>query len=202
MVFLGRPSTTLRADGGDIDSTPVENCHRSNPPSLGSCRRPDLPSVAAPSSGDLDPDPTLTPLSDYHDHHQPVRAPASDDCDHSLTPVSASPNSVSPRGVKAEPTDLCRPGQMVSNCQVRVQDSCLQGTTSSERNREEGLPPPNPLNKPKSPVDQMVANTTAIAEALSHIDNKFDLMYAKRAFVHWYGMWEREYGRGRVLRGT
>ena len=31
----------------------------------------------------------------------------------------------------------------------------------------------------------MVANTTAIAEALSRIDHKFDLMYAKRAFVHW-----------------
>merc|ERR1712070_1100244 len=31
-----------------------------------------------------------------------------------------------------------------------------------------------------------VANTTAIAEALSRIDHKFDLMYAKRAFVHWY----------------
>jgi hypothetical protein len=29
----------------------------------------------------------------------------------------------------------------------------------------------------------MVANTTAIAEALSRIDHKFDLMYAKRAFV-------------------
>jgi len=32
----------------------------------------------------------------------------------------------------------------------------------------------------------MVANNTAIAETLSRIDHKFDLMYAKRAFVHWY----------------
>merc|ERR1719217_1537535 len=32
----------------------------------------------------------------------------------------------------------------------------------------------------------MVANTTAVGEALSRIDHKFDLMYAKRAFVHWY----------------
>jgi tubulin alpha len=29
------------------------------------------------------------------------------------------------------------------------------------------------------------ANTTASAEALSRIDHKFDLMYAKRAFVQW-----------------
>merc|ERR1712167_211868 len=32
----------------------------------------------------------------------------------------------------------------------------------------------------------MVANSTAIAEVFSRIDHKFDLMYAKRAFVHWY----------------
>ena len=32
----------------------------------------------------------------------------------------------------------------------------------------------------------MVANTTAIAEVFSRIDHKFDLLYAKRAFVHWY----------------
>merc|ERR1711893_573526 len=31
----------------------------------------------------------------------------------------------------------------------------------------------------------MIANSTAVAEALSRIDHKFDLMYAKRAFVHW-----------------
>jgi tubulin alpha len=32
----------------------------------------------------------------------------------------------------------------------------------------------------------MLANTTAIAEAWSRLDHKFDLMYAKRAFVHRY----------------
>ena len=34
----------------------------------------------------------------------------------------------------------------------------------------------------------MVANTTAIAEALSRIDHKFDLMYAKRAFVRKFSL--------------
>merc|ERR1711918_159251 len=32
----------------------------------------------------------------------------------------------------------------------------------------------------------MISNSTAIAEVMSRIDHKFDLMYAKRAFVHWY----------------
>jgi tubulin alpha len=46
----------------------------------------------------------------------------------------------------------------------------------------------------------MVSNTTAVAEALSRIDHKFDLMYAKRAFVHWYvgeGMEEGEFAEAR-----
>ncbi|XP_044855962.1 tubulin alpha chain-like [Mauremys mutica] len=32
----------------------------------------------------------------------------------------------------------------------------------------------------------MLSNTTAVAEAWARLDHKFDLMYAKRAFVHWY----------------
>merc|ERR1712141_601124 len=32
----------------------------------------------------------------------------------------------------------------------------------------------------------MISNSTAIAEVFARIDHKFDHMYAKRAFVHWY----------------
>lgn len=41
-----------------------------------------------------------------------------------------------------------------------------------------------------------VANTTAISEAWARIDYKFDLMFSKRCFVHWYlgeGMDEQEF---------
>jgi len=46
----------------------------------------------------------------------------------------------------------------------------------------------------------MLSNTTAIGEVFSHLDHKFDLMYAKRAFVHWYvgeGMEEGEFSEAR-----
>jgi tubulin alpha len=46
----------------------------------------------------------------------------------------------------------------------------------------------------------MLSNTTAIAEVFSRLDHKFDLMFAKRAFVHWFvgeGMEEGEFTEAR-----
>ena len=46
----------------------------------------------------------------------------------------------------------------------------------------------------------MLSNTTAIAEAWSNLNMKYDLMYSKRAFVHWYvgeGMEEGEFSEAR-----
>ncbi|CAD5177286.1 unnamed protein product [Musa acuminata subsp. malaccensis] len=46
----------------------------------------------------------------------------------------------------------------------------------------------------------MISNSTSVAEVFSRIDHKFDLMYAKRAFVQWYvgeGMAEGEFSEAR-----
>ena len=65
-----------------------------------------------------------------------------------------------------------------------------------------GINPHKPMSVPESElasVDRsvtMLSNSTAIAEAWGRLDHKFDLMYTKRAFVHWYtgeGMEEGEF---------
>merc|ERR1712226_1200453 len=46
----------------------------------------------------------------------------------------------------------------------------------------------------------MISNTTTVAEVFARMDHKFDLMYSKRAFVHWYvseGMEEGEFTEAR-----
>ncbi|KAF5915753.1 hypothetical protein HPG69_011566 [Diceros bicornis minor] len=46
----------------------------------------------------------------------------------------------------------------------------------------------------------MVSNSTAVAEAGTRLNHKFDLMYTKQAFLHWYvgkSMGEAEFSKAR-----
>ena len=82
---------------------------------------------------------------------------------------------------------------------IQFVDWCLTGFKVGINYQPPTVVPGGDLAKVQRAVC-MLSNTTAIAEAWSRIDHKFDLMYSKRAFVHWYvgeGMEEGEFNEAR-----
>jgi len=82
---------------------------------------------------------------------------------------------------------------------IQFVDWCPTGFKLGINNQAPTVVPEADLAKVNRAVC-MLANTTAIAEAWSRLNHKFDLMYAKRAFVHWYvgeGMEEGEFSEAR-----
>ncbi|XP_027359386.1 tubulin alpha-3 chain-like [Abrus precatorius] len=83
--------------------------------------------------------------------------------------------------------------------QVQFVDWCPTGFKCGINYQPPTVVPEGDLAKVKRAVC-MISNNTAVVEVFSRIDHKFDLMYAKRAFVHWYvseGMEEGEFSEAR-----
>lgn len=85
--------------------------------------------------------------------------------------------------------------QMKAKSNVRFVDWCPTGFKVGINYQPPTVVPGGDLVKVQRAVC-MLSNTTAIATAWSRLNRKFDLMFAKRAFVHWYtgeGMEEGEF---------
>ncbi|GMM36606.1 alpha-tubulin [Saccharomycopsis crataegensis] len=88
--------------------------------------------------------------------------------------------------------------QVKSKKTVQLVDWCPTGFKVGICFEPPSVPKHSELAQPPRAVC-MLSNTTAIAEAWQRIEKKFDLMFSKRAFVHWYvgeGMEETELGEG------
>jgi len=82
---------------------------------------------------------------------------------------------------------------------IQFVDWCPTGFKVGINNQPPTVVPGGDLAKVHRAVC-MISNSTAIADVFSRIDHKFDIMYAKRAFVHWYvgeGMEEGEFSEAR-----
>ncbi|KAL7674403.1 hypothetical protein ACOME3_000683 [Neoechinorhynchus agilis] len=78
---------------------------------------------------------------------------------------------------------------------IQLVNWCPSGFKSGLNNQPPTYVPGGDLARiPRSAC--LLANTTAIGEAWERLNHKFDMMFAKRAFIHWYigeGMDEQEF---------
>ncbi|KAI3794754.1 hypothetical protein L1987_37391 [Smallanthus sonchifolius] len=90
-------------------------------------------------------------------------------------------------------------GSMKTKRTVQFVDWCPTGFKCGISYQPPTVVPGGDLAKTRRAVC-MISNNTAVSEVFNRIDHKFDLMYAKRAFVHWYvgeGMEEGEFSEAR-----
>ena len=76
-------------------------------------------------------------------------------------------------------------GSMRTNRTIKFVDWCPTGFKAGINYQPPAVVPGGDMAKVMRACE-MISNTTAISEVFSRMNHKFDLMYAKRAFVHWY----------------
>ncbi|KVI08404.1 Alpha tubulin, partial [Cynara cardunculus var. scolymus] len=95
-------------------------------------------------------------------------------------------------------SSVFEPSSMLAKCDPR-HGKCPTGFKFGISYQAPTVVPGGVLAKTRRAVC-MISNNTAVSEVFNRIDLKFDLMFAKRAFVHWYvgeGMEEGEFSEAR-----
>ena len=83
------------------------------------------------------------------------------------------------------PTDMNSSiAQIKSKRSIQFVDWCPTGFKAGINGAPMTIVPRSSMAKAPRSVC-MMSNTTAIATAWARLNHKFDLMYSKRAFVHW-----------------
>ena len=148
----------------------------------------------------------LTSPSDHH-HSQPTVGDLTKElmnpdsvmvqCD--VTKGKSIAYSVLYRGADVTTTDVNQAMKELRSNLMECADWCPGGNKVSVHGQPLVAPPGSAIGSPKRSAT-LIANSTAVVEAWSRLTDRFDLLFSRRAFLHWFlgeGMEEAEFTEAR-----